>query len=195
MDPSAKREAQQRVDRIGVFRRELAGLEHEGVLSLTPEQRQKLDQHHEAVIADLGRRFDIDATESQKRVSWAMRIASLLGALALCAALALFFQRIWGYLPTPAHVTLLVATPLLLLAATEYAARRAKSLYYAALLSLVAVAAFITDLSILGTIFNMPGSPNALLVWGAFAMILAYVYGLRLPLAAGLLCLMGGAAC
>jgi hypothetical protein len=77
MTPGFRRDAQQRVDRIRAFSDELAELEGTGVLSLTPEQRAAVEQHHASLIADLTSRFDVDATESQKRVSWGMRIASL----------------------------------------------------------------------------------------------------------------------
>lgn len=191
MTPGFRRDAQQRVDRIRAFREEIAELEGAGVLSLTPEQRAAVEQHHASLIADLTSRFDVDATESQKRVSWGMRIASLLGGIALCVALVLFFQRIWGVIPVAAQVVILVSMPLLLLPAIEFAARREKTLYYAGLLMLVAIAAFITNLSALGSIFNVQPSAGALLIWGAFSLTLAYQYGLRLPLAAGLV-LTGG---
>jgi hypothetical protein len=187
---AGKREAQQRADRIRAFREELAELEREGALTLDAAQRAALESHLKSTLAALAERFDIDASESQKQVSWGMRIASTLGGLALCAALVLFFLRFWGLFGTPAQVALLVVTPLALLAATELTARRERTLYYAALLSLAAFGSFVLNLNVLGSIFNMTPGAGAFLAWGTFALLLAYSYGLRLPLAAGLFCLV-----
>ena len=124
-----------------------------------------------------------------------MRIASTLGGLALCAALVLFFYRIWGILPLPGQFLLLLATPLAAVAATEFAARREKTLYYASLLALVAIAAFILNLTALGGILNLAESPHVMLIWGAFALALAYAYELQLALLVALVCLLDYSAC
>ena len=107
---AGKREAQQRADRIHAFREELAELEHEGALTLDAAQRAALESHLQRTLAALAERFDIDTTESQKGISWGMRVASTLGGLALCAALVLFFLRFWGLLGIPAQVAVLVVT-------------------------------------------------------------------------------------
>jgi uncharacterized membrane protein len=87
-------------------------------------------------------------------------------------------------------VGLLVAAPLLATLGVEFAARRERSLYFSSLTALVAVACFVLKLSVLGQIFNITPSPNALLAWAAFSLLLAYGYGLKLVLVAGLTCLM-----
>ena len=51
-------------------------------------------------------------------------------------------------------------------------------------------ACFVLNLSVLGQIFNITPSQNAFLAWAAFALLLAYGYGLRLLLVAGLTSLM-----
>ena len=190
-EPTGKRGAQRRVDRIRAFREELRQLEHEGVLLLPDAQKASLDAHLEATLASLAAEFDVDTTETQKQFSWGMRIASTLGGVALCAAVVLFFHRIWGLLTTPAQVAVLICTPLVALAGTEFAARRERTLYYASLLSLVAFGACVLNVNVLGTILNLTPGRGALLVWGVFALALAYSYRLRLPLAAGLVCLIG----
>ena len=187
---SQRHEAQARADRIGAFREELAALEREGALTLTDEQRRTLDQHLAQTLASLSRRFDLDLTPSQRRLSWGMRIVSALGGLAFCTALFFFVYRFWGLLAQPVQVALLTAVPLAALGATEFAARRERTLYFASLLSLVAFAAFVIDLNVLGVIFNLIPSPGAFLAWGLFGLALAYRYGLRLPLIAGLTCLI-----
>jgi uncharacterized membrane protein len=186
----AKHEAQQRADRIRAFREELAELEREGALTLDAAQRATVESHLQQTLAELAKRFDVDTTASQKQISWGMRIASTLGGLALCAAVVLFFHRFWGVLGIPAQVAVLVVTPLVVLAATEFAARRERTLYYGSLLSLVAFGAFVLNLTVLGSIFNLTPSRGALLAWGIFGLLLAYTYGLQLPLAAGLICLL-----
>jgi uncharacterized membrane protein len=120
-----------------------------------------------------------------------MRIASLLGAITLSAAVVLFFYRIWGVLTVPVQVAALVAMPLVMLAAVEVAAEREPTRYIAAVLSLIAAASFALNLSGMGTIFNMIPSPLILAVWAAFALAVAYAYGLQLLLAGGVIAGLG----
>jgi len=182
---------QQRADRMRTFQRELEELEREKVLELTPEQRERLDAHIARTMADLASKFDVDTTDSQRQISLGMKIASALGGIALCAAVILFLARYMGYWPTPLQVGVLVAIPILLTMGAEFAARREQTLYYAALISIVAFSAFVADLSLLGAIFNMAPTPNALAVWGLFGLALAYHFGIRLVLAAGLIAVLG----
>ena len=182
---------QERADRLRTFQRELAELEREKVLDLTPEQRARLDAYLERTLAGLAAQFDVDTTEAQRQVSRGMKIASALGGIALCAAVVLFLARYMGYWSTPLQVSVLVAIPILLTVAGEVAAHREKTLYYTALIGIVAFAAFVANLSMLGSIFNLAPTPNALAVWGVFGLALAYHFGIRLVLAAGLVSLLG----
>jgi uncharacterized membrane protein len=187
----SKAEAQKRADRIRAFREELRTLEAEGLLHLTEMQRQEIARHHDGALSRLTAQFDIDTTEDQKQLSWGMRIASFLGAVALCAAVFLFFYKYWGFLSTTAQVAIVTAAPLLAAAATELAARRERTLYVAGIIGLVAFGCFVLDLVALGTIFNVTPSPKAFLPWAAFGFLLAYAYGLRVLLAAAILSLAG----
>ncbi|MFN0172523.1 MAG: DUF2157 domain-containing protein [Bryobacteraceae bacterium] len=191
---SNQREAQARADRIRLFRDELADLEREGGLTLTPHQRTRLEAHVETTLSALAAQFDVDTSASQKQISLGMQIATALGGLALCLAVFFFFMQIWGHLILPVRWAVLAASPLAALAGAAWTARRERTLYYAALLSLVALAALITDTLIVGAAFNIAPSPNALLVWGCFALLVAYALGIRLMLAAGLL-LTGAFVC
>jgi uncharacterized membrane protein len=182
---------QERADRLRIFRRELAQLEEQKVLQLTAEQRARLDAHLEGTLHELASRYDVDTSESERRISWGMRVASVLGGLALCAAVVLFFARYLGLWPTWVQVAVMVAVPVFLTLAADYAASREKNLYYAALICVVAFAAFVIDLKVLGTIFNLTPTPNAFAVWGLFGLALAYHFGLRLILAAGLVSVLG----
>jgi hypothetical protein len=187
VDTNLRRKAQRRADRIALFRAELAELEGEQALVLTPDQRSRLDAHLEDVLSNLSRQFGIDATESAKRISWGIRVASLLGAVAFASAVVLFLHRFWGSVPAPGQVAVLVAAPLLLLAAAELIFSRGVDLYYTSLLGLVAVVAFIIELNALGSLMNLVPTSLALLGWALFAVLVAYAYGLRLLLGVGLL--------
>jgi len=103
IDIDLRGKAQRRADRIALFRAELAELERGQGLILTPEQRARLDAHLVSVLSTLSREFGVDAMESAKRISWGMRVASLLGAVALGTAMVLFLHRFWGSVPTAAH--------------------------------------------------------------------------------------------
>ena len=181
-----KAQAQERADQVGAFVRELGELEREGVLHLAPDDRARIDAHHAALLERLVGRFDVDRSDRQRRMSLGMRIASLVGAVTLSAAVVLFFYRVWGLMAAPAQLTVLAAAPLLLLGAVEAAARREETLYVASLLAVTATAAFILDVSVVGAIFNMRPSPVAFAMWSAFALLVAYAYGLRLLLAGGI---------
>lgn len=175
---ATKEQAQQRVDRIRLFRQELDTLEHDGVVALTDGQREQVARYHDDLLERLAGRFDVDRTEAQKRMSLGMQIASLVGAFAFSAAVFMFFYRFWGNLSVASQVGILTAAPVLAVIGVDIAARRDKTLYFASILGLVAFACFVLDVSMVATIFNMQDSPNGLLLWAAFGFALAYTYGL-----------------
>lgn len=186
-----KSQAQMRADRIRAFREELAELEREGALSLDPAQRERLESHLHQTLRSLASQYDIDTTASQKQISWGMRIVSTLGAVAMGASVVMFLRRYWGSLDIPWQVALLVAVPLLVLYATDAVARRERARYFTSLMALATFAAFVANVAILGSLFNLTPSPNAMLAWGAFGVLLAYLFGVRLVLVAGVGCLCG----
>ena len=186
--PLARRDAQQRADRLRIFREELEALERQQVLALSDEQRARLEPFLEQTLKDLASRYDIDTSESQRQLSLGMRIISALGGVALCAAVFLFFYRFWGSIPTAGQMGILIATPLVGVAAMYFVSARERTLYFTGLIGLVTFASFVLNLVVFGQIFNIISSPNAFLAWGAFATALAFAFGLRLLLAAGLVC-------
>ena len=188
--PLNRAHAQQRVDRIKAFQEELEQLEHEHNFALQDEQRHQLERHHEKILAELAKLFDVDTSATQKQMSMGMRIASFLGALALAASVFFFFYRIWGLISTSVQVLILISAPILAVLGVEIISKREKYPYFTSLIGLVAFACFVLNLSVLGSIFNISPSQNAFLAWAALAMILAYGYGLRLLLVAGILCLL-----
>jgi len=179
-------DAQARADRVRAFQGELAELESELGGVLDDAQRQHIAQHHEHLLAELARQYDVSTTTSDRQLALGLRFASFLGALAICIAVVLFVERFWGGLTTGVQVALLTLATATALALTGFAARREKTLYFAGLAAMVAFAAFVTDVATLLQIYNVALSPWAFLVWAVFAGALAYGYGLRLLLVAAL---------
>jgi uncharacterized membrane protein len=143
-----------------------------------------VDQHHDAILDRLSARFDVDRTDTERQLSLGMRVASMLGAFAFCAAVFFFFYRHWGRFTLPAQVGLLVAGPVLGLALTEYAAKRERTLYFAWLAGLVTCACFVLSLEALGRIYSLPSSSFRYLAWGGFGLALARTYRFKLVAAA-----------
>lgn len=181
--------AQARADQIHAFRKELTRLEAEGVETFSDEQSARVAAHHERLLADLAERFDVDVSSTQRQMSIGLRIASFLGAAALSASAVLFFRRIWGTLPTSGQVLILVLAPVVFLVAAQFTSRRERTPYLTSLLTLLAIACFVLDLTVLGEIFNLPASSGAFLAWGLFAVALGRGNHLRLPMATGLVSL------
>src|SRR5262245_55810235 len=187
-------EAQARLNRIRAFRTELDELEREGVVSLGEAERRAILDHHHRLAADLSSRFDVDHDEGQRRMSLGMRIASVLGALALSAALVLFFYRIWGWLTIPAQVAVLISAPLVGIALTETAHSKDRAGDFTLIAALVACAGIVLNLYMAGNIFAITASAHAFIVWATFGLAIGLGYGLRVPFAAGLIAGMVGAA-
>lgn len=179
-------EAQRRTDQVLAFRREMASLEQAGILALDPEQARRLAEHHDRELQALAGQFDVDRNEGQRSLSLGLRAASIVGAVALSAAVFFFFYRIWGHLGVIAQLAVLVAVPLACTAGVEMAARRERTLYVASLLALVAAASFGLDLGLVVDLFNLTPAPWLFVAWTAFALALAYPYRLRLLAAGGL---------
>jgi uncharacterized membrane protein len=158
------------------------------VLSLTPDLKERLRRHHDAVLEQLASTYDVDRSDAEKQLSVGMRLVALLGAVALSAAVFSFFNRFWSAFSTPAQVAILVAAPIIALVAMDVLARREKTLYFTGILGVVAFTCFVVDLSVIGSVFNLTPTPNPLLAWAIFAAALAYAYGLRLLLIVGVVC-------
>ncbi|MGO9446254.1 MAG: DUF2157 domain-containing protein [Thiobacillaceae bacterium] len=190
MNLTSRAAAQQRADDIRIFRRELALLEAEQVLTLSDAQQQAVTSHHDGLLIQLAQSFDIDRDVRSKQLSWGMRIASFLGAVALAASVFFLFYQFWGRFPEVAQVALLIAASLGMFALTVSIQGRDQTGYFTKLSAMVAFACFVLNVVMLGQIFNITPSDKALLPWAAFALLLAYTCDLRLLLAAGLLCVI-----
>lgn len=187
----SRAEAQQRADQITAFRSELDVLAKEEVVSLQPEQQRAIERHHQHLLRQLTLGFDIDTTKGQQQFSLIMGIVSSLGAMALAASLFFFYFQYWGRLDTKMQVTVLQSMPVIGLVLTAVAARLEKSGSLAKLFALITLVGLVLDLSMLGQIFNIPATPQALLIWAVFALLLAYAAQTRFLLAMGILCLAG----
>jgi len=177
--------AQQRADRVRAFEQELAALEAEGVFAPDAESRERIRRHHEALLAELARSFDVDTTPQTARLSLGMRVAALLGTVALLAAVVLFFLRVWGGIPVAGQVALLTAAPLLMLAAMEAATRRAGARPLAELFGAVALGAFVLQLAAFQQIFALRESPHGFLAWALLGLVVGHTHGFRVPGSAG----------
>lgn len=183
-------DAQQRADDIGVFNRELARLEAEQVLSLSDSQRASLHGYQQQLLNSYLAAFDIDHDRQARQLSLGMRIASFLGALALAASVFFLFYQFWGLFGTGSQVAILLTASLASFGLTLWVQRLDSSGYFSKLAALVAFTCFVLNIVMLGQIFNITPSNNALLPWALYALLLAYACGARLLLAAGLSCLL-----
>ena len=185
-----KREAEERIRRIFAFRDELVTLQGEKVIDLSGSDQAAIASYHDRLLQDYAGRYDTDLTQSESQLSWGMRIASTLGAIAFALGVFLFFEHYWDFFSTTVQVVLLTVAPFLGWALSEAVARRFKTSHYTSLAVLVALACFVAHLYIVGRIFNITPSPNAFLAWGLFGLLLAYRHDLALVLGVSLLALM-----
>ena len=188
--PASRAQAQQRVDDIQVFYRELKQLEESQVLALEAEQTQALRQYHQGLTERYRQAFEIDPDNAARQLSWGMRIASLIGALALAASLFFLFFRFWGLFGEITQVLILCAATAGTFSLTMWLRQRDMAGYFSKLAAMIAFAALVLNISMLGHIFNITPSDKALLLWAAYGFFLAYVCDARLLLVAGIACLM-----
>jgi len=184
--PNESGAPQARADQIRAFQAELQQLEGEGIAVLEESNRARVHGHHTELLARLAADADVDTSESMHQLSLGLRLATMLGTVALSVATVLFVLRFWGHLPTAAQLGLAMAAPLVPLLIAELAARRERSLYIASLFAVVAVAGFGANLAIMHQVLNLPDSPHPALALGGLALLLAYRYDILILLAAGL---------
>ncbi|NNM81118.1 MAG: DUF2157 domain-containing protein [Burkholderiales bacterium] len=189
MNGTSRFEAQQRADEIRIFRKELARLEAEGIVEAGDEKFEAIFRHHDQILSHLARSFDVDRDIRSRQLSWGMKIASFLGALALAASAFFLFHQFWGGLSDTTQVLILIAAPLLFFSATMKIREKDTTGYFTKLAAMVTFACFVLDISMLGQIFDLTPSDKALLPWAALAFLLAYSCDLRLLLAAGIVCI------
>ncbi len=190
MKTPTKTTAQQRSDQIHAFNLELAELTHEQVLKLSAEQQAAIDDYQQSLFSQFRNDFDIDHSQQEKQLSLGMRIASFLGAVAMAASVFFLFYQFWGRLGTASQVVILISLSLISFVATVIVASKDASGYFTKLVGLVAFACFVLNIAMFGQIFNITPTDNALLVWAALALLLAYAYDVRLLQVAAVLCVI-----
>ncbi len=189
MSIGSKVDAQDRADQIKYFQAELKVLERDNIVSLDKDQHSTIGNYHQELIRELASTFDIDSNEHEKQLSLGMKITSFLGALGLGASVFFLFYQFWGGFSTNVQLFILIITPLLSLFATMQSFSREKTGYFSKIFALVALATFILNLSMIGQIFNIAPSENALLIWAIFAFLLAYAIDAPLLLGLGIILL------
>ncbi|HEU4353198.1 MAG TPA: DUF2157 domain-containing protein, partial [Burkholderiales bacterium] len=190
MPASSRAEAQRHADEIRSFERELERLRTGGVLGLGEAQQRAVADYHARLLARYAREFDIDRDVQAKQLSLGMRIASLLGALALAASVFFLFYQYWGLFSATAQVAILLAASLGSFAATMWIRSREGSGYFTKLAAMLSFACFVLNVSLLGQIFDITPSDTAFVAWAALAFLLAYSCDLRLLLGAGIVCVV-----
>lgn len=182
-------EAQERVDRIDAFHKELATLKQDGILSLAKDQYDSLSSYHSKLIDTISQEFNIDKTHREKQLTLGMKISSFLGALALSSSLFFFFYQFWAYFSLYGQVAILAISPLFLLTITALIFYKDKSGYFTKIVASLSIVAFLLDITILGNIFGITPSPNALFVISLLSFTLAYATNTRLILSFGIITL------
>lgn len=180
---------QRRARRIRAFRDECDALAREGVFAPTPAQQEALDTYHGRLLASLARQFDVDLTDTQHSLSLGLRLTTIVAAAALSIGALLVLRRFWGFLVAPAQVAVAIVAPVAAFLALDWSARSPRRQRVTSVLVLVAVAAVVANVEILGTLFGFAPSPVALLLHGVVGVALAYAYGSRIALVAGAGCL------
>jgi len=184
-------DAQSRIEQIEAFQEEMKALEISNTLILSPDQKSAIEVFHSQLLEKLRNTYDVDTNSKAKQLTLGMKIASLLGALAMAMSIFFLFYQFWGYLSTPIQVTALVTAPVSLFLLTIYLTQKDKSAYFSKISGLVCLASFVLNLSMLGQIFNVTPSPNAFLIWSAFGFLLAYACNAKLIVFFAMLSLSG----
>ncbi len=174
-----------RARRILATRAELEAIVAEGALSASDPALAAIRAHHDVVLAGLVARGDVDLSREEERLSAGMRLATLLGAAALSIAWGMFATSLWDDLTQGPRLALVWIPPVLLLAATVYAATRESSGYVANIVATVGTIA----VGVAGFATVSLGEEFArwpFLLFGAYGLFLAYRYKLALPLLVGI---------
>ena len=180
----SKQDAQKRVDQILAFRDELSALHADGAVQLSDTEQQAITAYHDRLLNEFSRKHDADLTTSEYQLSWGMRIASTLGAIAFTLGVFMFFEYYWDTFATLTQVVLVTMAPVLGWLLSEIVARAYKTPHYTLLAVLTAIACFVANLYVVANIYNVTPTPYAFLALGLFGLLLACRHDL--PLVAGL---------
>ncbi|WP_339082966.1 DUF2157 domain-containing protein [Pseudomonas sp. TMP9] len=107
--------------------------------------------------------FDIDHSLHTRQLSPVIRIASFLDALALSASVLFWLYQFWGLFSTLSQVAILITASLASFASVLFIQRRDASAYFSTLAALVAFTYFVLNVAMLGQLFSINPSINAML--------------------------------
>lgn len=164
--------SKQRQQQVHAFQLELQLLEQEGILELEPEQHEKLAAYYK----QLGNKQH----SSSQQLSLAMRLSALFAALALSAAVYFFLQVFWHDMALSAQLLIAIASPLIFLLAAQFSSLRGQDIYFPHLFACLSWVSFVLNLNLVADLFNLEPATSALLLYGAYAVILAYLYQSKL---------------
>jgi hypothetical protein len=182
--------AERRVHRILAFRDECDALRREGHLPVGDEALAAIAAYHDGLLASLTREHDVDASEATGRLSWGMRVASFLGAVALTASAYAGVSRYWGRLDEFWQVLLLAALPVAALAGVEISARRERTLHVAGLFALAAFGCIWLAIIGVARVVDVVPAPPVLWLGTLAAFALAAGYGFRIVFGGAVLALI-----
>ena len=157
-------------------------------MRLEPGQAATVSAHHDAALAELARRFDVDTTARQRQLSLGMASRPLLGRTGALRLDLAFVRRFW-VISDWLQIVLLASAPIAPSSARA-GPRRASALYHGAVRP-VGFGAFVLNLHVLAGLLNLRPSLGAFLTWAAFAMLLAYAWGLTWLLIAAIVAAVG----
>lgn len=182
---------QARVRRIKAFRDECKSLARDGVFEFSPEQQAVVDEYHDELLRAYAYDDRVDLSGRDRSLRLGVRLTSLVGILALAVAVVLALRRSWGWLGTPAQLSVALLLPAVAMLALQHVATTRRGHLVARALPVLAFAAVVGNIEILGAAFSFAPSPWALLVYGVAGLGIAYACDSRVTLIAGALCLAG----
>ena len=167
-------DAEQHAEQIHAFKAELSRLEREKLLCLSKEQHQIIDQHHSQLIKHYRKTFNIDSNDKAKQLSLGMRIASLLGALALAASVWFLFYQLWDLLSLFSQTAVVIGASVASFALTLWLKVRDTDGYFCKMAGTLALACLALNTYVLGDIYNLPSSHHILGILGSYALLLGH---------------------
>ncbi|MBO7411503.1 MAG: DUF4824 family protein, partial [Ottowia sp.] len=160
-----------------------ARLEAAGALQLSAEQRAAIAANQQSMLAEWRERFDIDVGRGQRQLSWGVKVAAFLAALALGMGVFLLLWRLWRHMNEAGQIMLPLLAACLFTVTCGLFAAREKGGHFARLFGVLACVCFGLDVALLGHMFNIPSSPGFYLLLGLFALALTLAATSRLLLA------------
>jgi hypothetical protein len=179
--------AQNRIDQIEIFGRELAHLQAGQVIHLTDSQEMAIAAYHRDITRELTARYDADTSESGRQLSMSMRIVSVIGALLLGSSVFVTFYHFWGAFSMATQTFLLGAAPTSTFLCALFVRARDRTGYFSRLSAALCYTSFVLAVVILPPLWDVNLGSGSVLSCTVFGFILAYEVRSRLQLGAALI--------